>query len=167
MITVRVDDLAFAEVDAVVRPADATLDPVTPAAAQLDRRAGARFQAQCRVVTALVPGAAVVTGAGELAAKFVVHTVIRSREEPVSADTVRRALTSAWQRMAQWQLASVAMPLVGAGAGQLPLDEAVRLLRATLDDPMRPPEFPAAVVVMVEREGDRVEVEAALRGGPS
>lgn len=162
MITVRVDDLAFAEVDAIVRPADAALDPVTTAAAQLDRRAGEKFQQQRRVQTVLVPGAAVVTGAGELAAKFVVHAVISSREEPVTADTVRRALTSAWQRMAQWQLLSAAMPLIGAGAGQLPIDEAARLLRETLDDPARPPEFPAAVVVMVERENDRIEIESAL-----
>jgi O-acetyl-ADP-ribose deacetylase (regulator of RNase III) len=162
MIEVRLDDLAFAAVDAVVRPADATLDPVTTAAARLDRQAGARFAEQRRVLHALVPGAAVVTGAGELAAKFVVHAVIQSVDQPATSDTVRRALISAWQRVAQWQLVTIAMPLVGAGAGQLSIDEAARLLRDTLDDPLRPPEFPASVVVMVDREADRVEIDAVL-----
>ncbi|HEU5358473.1 MAG TPA: macro domain-containing protein [Gemmatimonadales bacterium] len=164
MIEVRVDDLAFAEVDAVIRPADAALDPVTTAAARLDRQAGPRFSEQRRTQQALVPGAAVVTGAGDLPAKFVVHAVIQSAEQPATADTVRRALVSAWQRVAQWQLVSIAMPLVGAGAGQLSIDEAARLLRDTLDDPLRPAEYPASVVVMVEREGDRAEIEAALGG---
>lgn len=162
MIEVRLDDLAFAAVDAIVRPADATLDPVTTAAARLDRQAGERFAEQRRVQHALVPGAATVTGAGELAAKFVVHAVIQSRDQPASADTVRRALVSAWQRVAQWQLVTIAMPLIGAGAGQLSIDEAARLLRETLDHPLRPPEFPASVVVMVEREADRIEIDAAL-----
>lgn len=162
MIEVVVDDLAFAEVDAIVRPADAALEPVTTAAARVDRQAGERFAAQRRIQTPLAPGAAVVTGAGELPAKFVVHAVIQSADHPVSADAVRRALVSAWQRMAQWQLATVAMPVIGAGAGQLPLEEAARLLRETLDDPMRTAEFPRSVKVVVERESDREQVAAVL-----
>jgi O-acetyl-ADP-ribose deacetylase (regulator of RNase III) len=162
MIRVVVDDLAFCEVDAIVRPADAALDPVTTAAARVDRQAGERFTAQRRIQTPLAPGAAVVTGAGELPAKFVVHAVIQSADHPVSADAVRRALVSAWQRVAQWQLATVAMPLVGAGAGQLPLEDAARLLRETLADPSRGEEFPRSVTVVVERESDREQVAAVL-----
>ncbi|MGB7212515.1 MAG: macro domain-containing protein [Gemmatimonadales bacterium] len=162
MILVRVDDLAFAEVDAIIRPADATLDPVTTAAARLDRQAGARFVEQRKIQQALVPGAAVVTGAGELPAKFMVHAVIQSAEQSATSDTVRRALMSAWQRIAQWQLATIAMPLVGAGAGQLPADEAARLLRDTLEESRRISEFPVSVVVMVERDSDRAEVELII-----
>ncbi|MGH7531807.1 MAG: macro domain-containing protein [Gemmatimonadales bacterium] len=162
MIAVRVDDLAFAEVDAIIRPADATLDPVTTAAARLDRQAGARFTEQRQIQHALVPGAAVVTGAGDLPAKFVVHAIIQSAEQSATPDTVRRALTSAWQRVAQWQLGTIAMPLIGAGAGQLSIEEAARLLRDTFHDSRRTSEFPASVVVMVEREADRTEIDAIL-----
>ncbi|HET7024807.1 MAG TPA: macro domain-containing protein [Gemmatimonadales bacterium] len=168
MILVRVDDLAFAEVDAIIRPADATLDPVTTTAARLDRQAGARFAEQRKIQQALVPGAAVVTGAGELPAKFMVHAVIQSAEQSATSDTVRRALVSAWQRAAQWQLATIAMPLIGAGAGQLPVEEAARLLRDTLDESRRASGFPASVVVMVERDTDRAEIELIVgRPGPA
>jgi len=87
-----------------------------------------------------------------------VHAVIQSRDQNVSADTVRRALTSAWQRAAQFQLMSVAMPLVGAGAGQLLPEDAARLIRETWNDPARPAEFPAALTIVVERERDREEI---------
>ncbi|HEU4569503.1 MAG TPA: macro domain-containing protein [Gemmatimonadales bacterium] len=158
MIEVVVDDLAFVKADAVLRPADERLDPAQGAAARLDQQAGPRF-AQLRAVRVPLPvGAAVVTGGGDLGAPWVVHAVIQSREENVSADTVRRALTSAWQRAAQWHLMSVALPLVGAGAGQLPPEEAARLIRDTWTDPARPAEFPAALTVVVERERDRDEV---------
>ncbi|MFI5235349.1 MAG: macro domain-containing protein [Gemmatimonadales bacterium] len=168
MIRIVVEDLAFAEVDAIVRPADAALEPVTTAAARVDRQAGAGFAAQRRIQTLLAPGAAVVTGAGELPAKFVVHAVIQSADQPVTADAVRRALTSAWQRIAQWQFANVAMPLIGAGAGQLPIDEAARLLRETFNDPARDPGFPTALTIVVDQERDRAEVDAvfAPRGRP-
>ena len=60
MIRVVVDDLAFIEADAVLRPADAILAPVTPAVSRLDRLAGERFAEQRRVSTGLETGAAVV-----------------------------------------------------------------------------------------------------------
>lgn len=158
MIEVVVDDLAFVKADAVIRPADERLEPVQSAATRLDAQAGPRFTELRRVQNPLIVGAAVITGGGDLTAPLVLHTVIQSREENVSADTVRRALTSAWQRAAQWQLMSIATPLVGAGAGQLPIEEAARLLLDTWNDPLRRAEFPAALTLVVERERDREEL---------
>jgi len=158
MIEVIVDDLAFIRADAVIRPADERLEPVQRAATRLDEQAGPRFAELRKVQNPLVVGAAVVTGGGDLTAPLVVHAVIQSRDENVSADTVRRALVSAWQRAAQFQLMSIATPLVGAGAGQLPVEEAARLLRDTWNDPSRRAEFPAALTIVVERDRDRDEI---------
>ena len=158
MIEVVVDDLAFVKADAVIRGADERLEPVQRASARLDEQAGPKFVEMRKVTNPLAVGAAVVTGAGELTAGLVVHVVIQSRDQNVSSDTVRRALTSAWQRAAQFQLMSVAMPLVGAGAGQLPPEEAARLIRETWNDPARRAEFPAALTIVVERERDREEI---------
>ncbi|MEO6066889.1 MAG: macro domain-containing protein [Gemmatimonadota bacterium] len=158
MIEVVVDDLAFVRADAVLRPADDRLEPVQGAAARLDERAGPRFAELRRLNSPLIVGAAVITGAGDLTAPLVLHAVIQSLDQKVSADTVRRALTSAWQRAAQWQLMSIATPLVGVGAGQLPAEEAARLLLATWNDPLRRAEFPLALTIVVERERDRDEI---------
>src|SRR4051794_23737248 len=76
VIRVVAGDLARQAVDAVVRPADATLAPVGPAALHLDELGGERFAAQRRTATPLEAGAAVVTGAGGLAAGYVLHVVI-------------------------------------------------------------------------------------------
>jgi len=116
VIRVIVDDLAALAVDAVVRPADASLDPVTAAASRMDGLAGDRFAVQRRISMPLEAGAAVVTGSGELAADYVVHAIILDANAPVGRDVVRRALISAWQRASDWGLATLAAPLVGAGA---------------------------------------------------
>lgn len=167
MIEVVVDDLAFVRADAVVRPADERLEPVQGAAARLDSQAGPRFAELRKVQNPLIVGAAVVTGGGDLTAPLVLHTVIQSHDSNVSADSVRRALTSAWQRAAQFQLMSIAMPLVGAGAGQLAVEEAARILLDTWNDPTRRPEFPAALTVVVERERDREEILPIFASRPS
>ena len=159
MIRVVVDDLAFLAADAVLRPADASLEPVTPSGVRLDRQAGPAFAAQRRVVSPLEAGAAVVTGAGELAAPLVVHVVIQDPHSSAGRDTIRRALVSAWQRASEWQLGSLAAPPIGAGAGLLAVDEAVQLMAETFPAGR---EFPRELSI-VEREDDRVTAEAALR----
>ena len=164
MIHVVVDDLAFLEVDAVLRPADASLDPVTPSGVRLDRQAGAAFLAQRRVTSPLEAGAAVVTGAGELATPLIVHVVIQDPDASPGRETIRRALVSAWQRAAEWQLARLAAPPIGAGGGLLGVEEAA-LLRAETFPAGR--DFPRELAIVVEREDDRVTVEAALRRRPA
>ncbi len=157
-IRVVVDDLAFVEADAVLRPADASLQALTPAMRRLDEQGGERFAGLRRVGMPLDAGAAVVTGGGELAAPYVLHLVLQDPQTPASRDTVRRALVSAWQRAAEWGLARVAAPPVGVGPGQLSLEEAVHLLARTA-----PPGDGMALTIVVEKEHERETAEAALR----
>lgn len=160
MIRVIVDDLAQVAVDAVVRPADEALGPATEATARLDQRAGPRFADQRRTATPLEAGAAVVTAGGDLAAPFVLHAVIRDHRVEVGREVVRRALVSAWQRAGDWGLATIASPLVGAGA--LSLEEAASLLAETFPR-SGGPEAPSELHIVVDLETERAMVEAIVR----
>ncbi len=159
MIQVVVDDLAFVQADAVVRAADEHLEPVTPAMAALDRHAGERFAALRRVSSPLAAGAAVVTGSGDLAAPLVLHVVIRDQGALAGRDVVRRALVSAWQRASDWGLATLAAPLVGAGAGQLAAEEAAELLVETFPSTGA---VPSRLSIVVDREDERALVAALV-----
>ena len=162
MIRVIVDDLAALAVDAVVRPADASLDPVTAAASRIDGLAGDRFAIQRRISMPLEAGAAVVTGSGELAAGYVVHAIILDANAPVGREVVRRALISAWQRASDWGLATLAAPLIGAGAGQLSVEESATLLAETFPR-HGPAGCPAELRIVVAGEAEREVVEAIVR----
>lgn len=162
MIHVVVDDLALVEVDAVVRPADARLGPVTPVVSRLDRLGGEKFAAQRRLTTELEAGAAVVTGGGDLAAPFVLHVVIRDERSDGGREVIRRALVSAWQRARDWGLRTVASPLVGIGAGQLSVEDAAALLAETFPA-SGSTEHPGELRIVVERDDERETVEAIVR----
>jgi O-acetyl-ADP-ribose deacetylase (regulator of RNase III) len=166
VIEVVVDDLAFLPVDAVIRPANEQLDPVTPAMSRLDAQAGERFATQRRIQIPLDIGAAVVTGAGDLAAKFVIHAVVQSRLAGTSRESIRRALLSSWQRASDWELGVIAMPLVGTGAGQLSLEEAAVVLTETLHEHRVHSPLPSPVQVVLEHESDRAQVEAVVARRP-
>lgn len=160
MIQCVVDDLAFVEADAVLRPANDRLEPVTPGAVRLDRQAGPAFAAECRSAVALDAGSAVITRAGELAAGFVLHVILQDQNTAASPELVRRALAAAWRRAAEWGLSAVASAPVGAGPGLLELEDAVALMADTLR--MAPEPRPALTIVL-EREADRELVNAAIR----
>lgn len=162
MIAVALDDLAFAAVDAVLRPADSQLAPLTPAMVQLDRQGGPRFAAQRRLQQPLAAGAAVVTGGGDLAAPFVVHLVLQDEQTPTDRETVRRALAAAWAQADAWELARLAAPLVGAGPGQLGAEDAAELLATTFRR-HGGTGGGRALTIVVEREDDRETVAAVLR----
>ncbi len=159
MIHVVVDDLAFVEADAVLRPADASLGPLSPAMTRLDRQAGARFLEARQVTQPLAAGSAVVTPAGDLPAEFVVHVVLQDADTPASATTVRRALASAWEQAARWGLEEVATPLVGAGPGQLALEEAAALLVESLPAAGAP----GRLRIVCEHATEQAAVEAVVR----
>lgn len=131
MIRVVVGELAREPADAVLRPADASLAAVGTAAARLDEVGGPRFAAQRRTATPLEAGAAVVTGAGDLAAPYALHVVVADERGAAGAERIRRALVSAWQRAADWGLTSVAAPLVGVEGGPLSVEQAAGLLAET------------------------------------
>ena len=162
MIRVVAGALARQAVDAVLRPADAALAPVGDAAVQLDGAGGDRFAAERRMTTPLEAGAAVVTGAGDLAADYVLHVVVADERGPGNRDTIRRALVSAWQRAGDWGLARVAAPLVGVASGQLTVDESVRLLVDTMPRGADAADGPALTIVVDEAAAVDV-VEAMVR----
>jgi O-acetyl-ADP-ribose deacetylase (regulator of RNase III) len=133
VILVVTGDLARQAVDAVLRPADATLAAVGDAAARLDALGGDRFATQRRTGTPLETGAAVVTGGGDLPVAFVLHVVVADERGPAGPDRIRRGLVSAWQRAGDWGLRRLATPLIGTD-GLLSVAESVGLLLETLPE---------------------------------
>ena len=163
MIRIVVDDLAFVTADAIVRPANSLLEPTTASLRRLEQIGGAPFWNQLHTERELAVGSAVVTGGGDLGVELVVHAIIKSATEPVSRDSVRRALTAALQRATDWQLAHLAVPLLGTGAGNLSLEDAADVMGVVLTAVPGASGFPREVTVVVETEEERAVVESSIR----
>lgn len=162
MIQVVVDDLAFVDVDAVVRPATDLLEPTASDLRHFDEIGGIRFKKQLQIREPLAIGAAIVTDAGDLASEFVIHAIIRSVAEQVSADGVRRALVSALQRAAAWQFAAVALPPLGTGPGNLAVEHAAQLMCEVLREHALTAAFPAEIRIVVSSEEEQIMFQHLL-----
>jgi O-acetyl-ADP-ribose deacetylase (regulator of RNase III) len=160
MIEVRVEDLAFFEGNAIIRPSTATLDATTPLLRRLELAGGASLLKQLRVTEPLPVGAAVVTGAGDLPVELLVHAVVSSPTERVSRDGVRRAFRSALQRAQEWQLDRVAVPPLGLGAGNLSVEDSAAILAEELR--RHRTEFPRHITVVAENDDEAEALNFAL-----
>lgn len=163
MIRVRIDDLAFFDGEAIVRPVNEDLGATTPLLRRLELAAGAQLQDQIRLHEPLPVGAAVVTPAGELHAQLLVHAVVMSRTERVSADSVRRALASALQRVESWQIRQVAIPPFGLGAGNLDVDESASIMISVLAQHLGVANYPEDITLVAETPDEERALSAALR----
>lgn len=162
MIEVRVEDLAFYSGDAIVRPATATLGATTPLLRRLELAAGTSLHDQLVLTEPLAVGSAIVTGAGDLPVDLLVHAIVTSATERVSRDGVRRALRSALQRVLSWQIAEVAIPPFGLGAGNLDIDESAHLMADELARHCSTAAFPTRVTLVAETTDEALALETAI-----
>jgi O-acetyl-ADP-ribose deacetylase (regulator of RNase III) len=162
VIEVRVEDLAFYAGHAIIRPATATLGATTPLLRRFELAGGAALLNQLKVAEPLPVGSAVVTGAGDLPVELLVHAIVTSPTERVSRDGVRRAFRSALQRTREWQLADVAIPPLGLGAGNLEIEDSAELMADELRSHRRHSEFPKRVTFIAETTDEASALEHAV-----
>ena len=133
-------DICELEVDAIVNAANLSLWMSTGVAGEIKRAGGDSIEFAA-VRQAPVPlGEAIVTPAGELAAKMVIHAVSLDRDRRTNAEIIDRAVRSAMARARELSVASIAFPAMGTGVGGLPIDEAARVtVQAVRDELGRSP----------------------------
>jgi len=131
-------DLLAQAVDAIVNPWNRNFIPwwlLVPqgVAGAIRRHAGtAPFREVAR--HGLMPlGAAVVTGAGRLPFKGIIHVAGIGFTWRASAKSVGLATANALKLAEQQDYASVAMPLIGAGTGGLNEDAVLAVMRNETD----------------------------------
>ena len=120
-------DICDLEVDAIVNPANLSLWMATGVGGAIKRAGGDAIEFAA-VRQAPVPlGGAVVTTAGNLAARAVIHAVSLDRDRRTSGPVIDAAARSAMARAREIGARSIAFPALGTGVGGFPLDEAARI----------------------------------------
>jgi O-acetyl-ADP-ribose deacetylase (regulator of RNase III) len=129
-VKLELGDITEQRVDAIVNAANSSLLGGGGVDGAIHRRGGPAILAACRELRrtaypdGLPPGQAVATRAGELAARWVIHTV-----GPVyghgEVGTLRSCYRESLRVAAELGATSIAFPLISAGAYGWPRDEAI------------------------------------------
>ena len=162
MIRVVRGVLAEARAEGILRPVGARLEAVTAAGRELDLRAGESVRRRLAPLGEVPVGGAVVTPGGGVEVPFLIHAVIQSREEPPTELVIRQALTNGLRRCVEWELASLALPPLGTGVGQMEVEGAARAMIAVLLEHRATSPHPGEIVVVVPGEFEEAVFVGAL-----
>jgi len=121
-------DIAAETTDAIVNAANNAFWMGSGVAGALKSRGGAAIEAEAVRQGPVEPGACVVTTAGRLAAKRVIHAAVMGQDLRTSARLIERATRTALEMADAERLTSVAFPALGTGVGGFPLVECARLM---------------------------------------
>ncbi len=126
-------DLTLEAVDAIVNAANSRLAHGGGVAGAIVRRGGAAIQEESRAWARehgpVATGDAAITGAGALAAKYVIHAVGPVwRDHGDEPELLARAVQSALALADDYGLASVSMPAISSGIFGFPKPLAVRTI---------------------------------------
>ncbi len=127
-------DITALEVDAIVNPANTALELGGGVAGAIRRKGGPAIQEECRRIGRCPEGGAVVTGAGKLPARFVIHAVgpVWGRQPEAESDRLlASACREALARARERGLGSIALPSISTGVFGFPIERAAPILLRT------------------------------------
>ena len=129
-------DITEHEVDAIVNAANARLAGGGGVDGAIHAAGGASIMAECRQLGGCPVGQAVVTGAGKLKAKHVIHTVgpMWTGGDHNEDDLLRSAYQQSLRQAVEHMARTVAFPSISTGAYGFPIKRAARIaVQAVID----------------------------------
>ncbi|NPA23299.1 MAG: macro domain-containing protein [Crenarchaeota archaeon] len=126
-IVLEVGDLTEFSGDAIVNPANTRLVMGGGVAGAIRRRGGEEIEREAVSKGPCPIGKAVVTGAGKLKCRYVIHApTVEEPASPSSPDKVYRATLAALEEAKRHGITSLAFPLMGAGVGGVSVEDSIR-----------------------------------------
>ena len=144
-VTVKVGDITREAVDAVVNAANGTLMGGGGVDGAIHRAGGPAILEECRNIRAtrypdgLPTGGAVMTTAGEMPARHVIHTVgpVYGSGGQDKAEKLSECYSNSLGIAAEAGLATVAFPAISTGIYGYPMDEAAAVSSRAIEDALR------------------------------
>lgn len=126
-ILVRQGDITDYDGDAVVNAANNHLVLGAGVAGAIRRRGGPSIQDECDRHGPIAVGGAAITGAGDLAVRWVIHAAAMG-DEPVSERSIRESVQASLRLAREHGALRVAFPVLGSGIGGFDFDVAATVM---------------------------------------
>ena len=169
VVLIKQGDITAETTDAIVNPANSQLLHGGGAARAIAVKGGPVIEEQSRRLIDRIgevpTGKAVMTDAGRLPCKFVIHTVGPVWGEGDEPEKLRRAVWNVLTLAELYNLRSVSMPAISSGVFGFPKPLCAEILLATAVEFLKQPAVSLSEVVMCNHDRQTTEIfMAAARG---
>ena len=121
-------DITELEVEAIVNPANTKLLLGEGVAGVIKRKGGPAIQEECKRIGTTPTGTAVITGAGKMKFKHIIHAVGPKMGEGDEDRKLSSAVRSSLALADRHGLKSIAIPAISTGNYGFPVDRCARIL---------------------------------------
>jgi len=133
-ITLHKGDITAVEAEAIVNAANTALWMGAGVAGAIKRAGGPEIEDEAVRRGPIPVGEAVVTGAGRLKARFVIHAAVMGTDLATDADKIRSATQNSLLRAKELTLRSIAFPALGTGVGSFSYSKAAEIMINTVSE---------------------------------
>jgi O-acetyl-ADP-ribose deacetylase (regulator of RNase III) len=121
-------DITTYDGDAIVNAANNHFWMGGGVAGAIKRKGGTAIEQEAMRQGPKPVGKSVITGAGDLKTKFVIHAAVMGQDLQTDSSKIRSATRSALELADGKGLESIAFPALGTGVGGFPMAEAARIM---------------------------------------
>ena len=121
-------DITDVDADAIVNAANNHLWMGAGVAGAIKRKGGKEIEDEAMKQAPIPIGEAVVTSAGKLKAKYVIHAAVMGQDLTTNEDYIKDATLNSLKRVEELKIESVAFPAFGTGVGGFPVDRCARIM---------------------------------------
>ena len=134
IITLQQGDIIEVKADAIVNAANNRLWMGGGVAGTIKRKGGKGIEDEAVQQGPIPIGEAVVTSAGRLNARYVIHAAGMGSDLKTDEKKIRAATLNSLRRAKELKIESIAFPSIGTGIGGFPVDRAAEvMLQTTID----------------------------------
>ncbi len=127
-------DITETDTEAIVNAANAQLVLGGGVAGAIRRKGGPQIQQQCNDIGGTFVGGAVITGAGNLKAKYVIHAVGPRMGEGQEDEKLKNATLNSLKLADENNIKSICFPAISAGIFGFPIQRCAKImLRTTIE----------------------------------
>ncbi len=127
-ITIVQGDITEQATDAIVNAANNHLWMGAGVAGAIKRKGGVLIEQEAVAQGPVEVGHAVMTSAGALKAKYVIHAAVMGQDLRTNADFIKRATRSSLELAESKALSSISFPALGTGVGGFSFHHCARLM---------------------------------------
>jgi O-acetyl-ADP-ribose deacetylase (regulator of RNase III) len=127
-IQITKGDITEAATEAIVNAANNHLWMGAGVAGAIKRKGGIEIEQEAVSKGPVKVGEAVITGAGKLKAKYVIHAAGMGQDLQTDARKVKDATRSSLELAESHKISSIAFPAIGTGVGGFPVSECARIM---------------------------------------
>ncbi len=134
LVRTHIGNITTLSADAIVNAANSDLWMGSGVAGAIKRKGGDIVEQEAMAQGPIKPGEAVITSAGALSAKYVIHCAGMSPGNPATYDSVKSSVQEGLRLATENELTSIAIPAIGSGVGGLSREQSAKAIIEAIEE---------------------------------